>query len=159
MSEAMKVLQSARDLGVVVEVDDGDLVLAAANEPPARVIQDLVHYKFEIVRILTPKEVEPTAEDWLASFDERAGIAEFDGGLPRELAELQAIGSCVLDEAMGKTQGGQIERFIRSLPEHIGRGRTTPEPATPKDSMRAHRRDDEGEPHVGNPGARDGEPE
>jgi len=142
MSEAMKVLQSVRDLGVVVEVNDGDLLLAAANEPPARVVQDLARYKFEIVRILTPKEVGPTAEDWLASFDERAGIAEFDGGLPRELAELQAIGSCALDEAMGKTGGNEIERFIRSLPDHIRRAQRSAELTRSKNSA------DPGEPEI-----------
>jgi hypothetical protein len=120
---ATKALESARDFGVVVDVSGDDLLLAAATEPPARVLDALARYKLEIIGILTPTDTGPTAEDWLASFDERAGIAEFDGGLPRELAELQAIGSCVLDEAMGKTSGRQIEQFIRSLPDHIGRAR------------------------------------
>jgi hypothetical protein len=39
-------------------------------------------------------------------------------------------GSCVLDEALGKTEGGQIERFVRSLPDHIGHARRAVE--TPK---------------------------
>jgi hypothetical protein len=30
-------------------------------------------------------------EDWQAYFDERAGIREFDGGLPRSEAELRAF--------------------------------------------------------------------
>lgn len=30
-------------------------------------------------------------EDWQAYFDERAGIREFDGGLPRSQAELRAF--------------------------------------------------------------------
>jgi hypothetical protein len=36
-----------------------------------------------------------SAEDWQAFFDERAGIAEFDGGLPRAQAEAQAFACCV----------------------------------------------------------------
>jgi hypothetical protein len=36
-----------------------------------------------------------SAVDWLAFFDERAGIAEFDGGLPR--AEAQAFTCCVVE--------------------------------------------------------------
>jgi hypothetical protein len=129
---AMKALQSARDCGVVVEFSGGDLLLAASTEPPASVVEDLARYKPEIVGILARTEIGLTAEDWLVSFEERAAIAEFDGGLPRELAELQAIGSCVLDEAMDKTDGTQIERFIRSLPDRIGRARTTRDSITPK---------------------------
>jgi hypothetical protein len=123
---ATKALQSARDCGVVVKVGGGDLLLAASIEPPANVVEDLVRNKREIIEILTPKDSGPTAEDWLTLFDERAGIAEFDGAQPRELAELQAIGSCVLDQAIETTSGDQLERFIRLLPLHIGRaGRAT----------------------------------
>jgi len=129
---ASEALRSARNFGVVVEVSDGDLLLAASIEPPASILDALERYKLEIIGILTPTDIMPTAEDWLASFDERPGIAEFDGGQPRELAELQAIGSCILDQAMGKTGGRQIEQFVRSLPEHVGRARRSLEPTTPK---------------------------
>ena len=127
---ATKALQSARDLGVVVEVSGGDLLVAAAIEPPASVLEDLARHKLAIIEILAPADFGRTAEDWLVSFDERAGIAEFDGGLPRELAELQAIGGCVLDEAMANTSGKEIERFIRSLPDHIGHARHSTESRT-----------------------------
>ncbi|SHG79058.1 hypothetical protein SAMN02745157_4839 [Kaistia soli DSM 19436] len=33
-----------------------------------------------------------TAEDWQALYDERAAIMEFDGGLPRKIAEATARG-------------------------------------------------------------------
>ena len=36
-------------------------------------------------------------EDWRAFFDERAGIAEFDGGLPRLEAEARAYACCVAE--------------------------------------------------------------
>jgi hypothetical protein len=35
--------------------------------------------------------------DWLAFFDERASIAEFDGGLPRSSAEARAFECCVVE--------------------------------------------------------------
>ena len=38
-----------------------------------------------------------SAEDWQAFFDERAGIAEFDGGLPRAEAEARAFACCVAE--------------------------------------------------------------
>jgi hypothetical protein len=41
------------------------------------------------------------AEDWQAAYDERAGVREFDGGLPRAEAERLAYADTVaeLDEA------------------------------------------------------------
>jgi len=38
-----------------------------------------------------------SGDDWRAFFDERAGIAEFDGGLPRGQAEADAFTSCVTE--------------------------------------------------------------
>jgi hypothetical protein len=40
---------------------------------------------------------EWSAEDWRAFFDERAGTAEFDGGLPRALAEARAFRCCIVE--------------------------------------------------------------
>ena len=101
-------------------------MLAAAAAPPAAIVDDLKRHKSEIITILRPAVPGPSVEDWLALFDERAGVLEFDGGLPRELAELQAIGSCVLDPAMAETCPEVFHGFIRSLPAHIGRSRPSP---------------------------------
>ena len=38
-----------------------------------------------------------SAEDWQVFFDERAGIVEFDGGLPRAEAEARAFACCVVE--------------------------------------------------------------
>jgi hypothetical protein len=38
-----------------------------------------------------------SAEGWQVFFDERAGIAEFDSGLPRPQAEAQALACCVTE--------------------------------------------------------------
>jgi hypothetical protein len=43
-------------------------------------------------------------EDWQAYFDERAGIREFDGGLPRAEAELRAFEDTVT--ALGQRPTG-----------------------------------------------------
>jgi hypothetical protein len=120
---AIKALKAARALGIVVQADGDDLMLAAAAAPPAAILDDLKQHKSEIVAILRPADRGPSAEDWLALFDERAGVLEFDGGQPRELAELQAIGSCVLDPAMAETSSEVLDQFVRSLPAHIGRNR------------------------------------
>jgi hypothetical protein len=54
-------------------------------------------HKLEIVLLLRPGRDGWSAEDWLAYFDERAGIAEFDGGLPRPSAEARAFECCVIE--------------------------------------------------------------
>ena len=38
-------------------------------------------------------------EDWQVFFDERAGIAEFDGGLPRAETEARAFACCMAEMA------------------------------------------------------------
>ena len=41
--------------------------------------------------------VEWIFEDWQVYFDERAGIAEFDGGMPRDEAEATAYEACLVE--------------------------------------------------------------
>ena len=55
----------------------------------------------QVVQLPSERKPEsPTAEwlvaDWQAYFDERAGIAEFDGGLERSEAERQAYQGCLV---------------------------------------------------------------
>ena len=50
-----------------------------------------------LVALLKPGEDGWRAEDWRALFDERAAIAEFNGGLPRHEAEERAFGACVVE--------------------------------------------------------------
>jgi hypothetical protein len=49
------------------------------------------------VALLSREREGWSGEDWHAFFDERAGIAEFDGGLPREQAEARAFTCCVAE--------------------------------------------------------------
>ena len=53
--------------------------------------------KAAIIRLLRPGDDGWSAEDWRAFFDERAGIAEFDGGLSRAEAEASAFAHCVAE--------------------------------------------------------------
>ena len=46
--------------------------------------------------MLRPNKDGWSAEDWRLYFDERAAVAEFDGGLPRKNAEAQAFECCVV---------------------------------------------------------------
>ncbi len=95
--KANDALKAARAAGIILAVDGEDLVLEAASMPPAAVLDALSQKKAEIVALLRPGRVGWSSEDWQAFFDERAGIAEFDGGLPRPQAEAQAFVCCVVE--------------------------------------------------------------
>ena len=94
---AAEALQAAHAAGVELALDGDDLALSAASEPPVAVLDALSRHKAEIVALLRPDHAGWSVEDWQAYFDERAGIIEFDGGLPRAEAEAQAFDCCVVE--------------------------------------------------------------
>ena len=84
-----------------------------------------------------------SGEDWRAFFDERAGIAEFDGGLPRDQAEARAFEDLVAPapeqwwsvfypiwEAVGpRPRGaGAAPPLAAGSPAAVGANRPGPEP-------------------------------
>jgi hypothetical protein len=85
----------ARDAGIELELDADDLVLKASAEPPAAVLELLSFHKTGVVALLRPGRDGWSAEDWQVFFDERAGIAEFDGNYSRCDAEIIAFEDCV----------------------------------------------------------------
>jgi hypothetical protein len=98
---AVVALRVARAAGVELALDGTDLSLKAASEPPATVLDALQRHKTEIVAMLRSERVGWSAEDWRLYFEERAAIAEFDGGLPRAKAEAQAF-ECCIDEWLNR---------------------------------------------------------
>ena len=93
MSAATAVME-ARAAGIQLRVEGDDLLMEAAAPPPPEVLELLARHKPAIVLWLRPGADGWSAEDWDAYFDERAGIAEFDGGLPRDQAEACAFDCC-----------------------------------------------------------------
>ena len=93
---ALSVLGLARQAGVRVQLDEDDLELSASSEPPALVLHLLTRHKVEVVALLRSCSHGWSAEDWHAYYNERAGIAEYDGKLSRQLAEAQAFACCVV---------------------------------------------------------------
>jgi hypothetical protein len=91
---AAEALKAARAAGIRVGIDGDDLMLEAAAPPPPAVLDLLSRHKAGIVTLLRPVDDVWLAEDWHVFFDERAGIAEFDGGLPRGEAEARAFACC-----------------------------------------------------------------
>ena len=101
---AAEALWKARRAGIELRVEGCDLVLQALTPPPADLLERLARHKPEIVALLRPGRDGWSAEDWQANFDERAGIAEFDGGLPRLEAEAIArasVNGAPIDDDIG----------------------------------------------------------
>ena len=94
---AADALRAARMAGVDVRIEGSDLALEAKAPPPAEILECLARHKPGIVALLQPGRDGWSAEDWRAYFNERAGIAEFDGGLPRPGAEARAFECCVVE--------------------------------------------------------------
>lgn len=90
-----ETLRAARAAGIDIVLQGNDLALQASSQPPDALLEALSQNKAGIVNLLRHGEDGWSAEDWQVFFDERAGIAEFDGGLSREQAEAQAIACCV----------------------------------------------------------------
>ena len=85
---AIDTLRAARALGIELAVDGNDLLLEAAVEPSGATIEALAKHKVEIIKLLRPSKDGWSPDDWQL-FEERAGVAEFDGGLPRAAPRLR----------------------------------------------------------------------
>jgi hypothetical protein len=94
---AARALKAARAAGIRLGIDGDALTLEADVAPPTAVVDLLSRHKAGVVALLRPAHDGRSAEDWLAFFDERAGIAEFNGGLPRADAEVRAFACCVVE--------------------------------------------------------------
>jgi hypothetical protein len=94
---AAQALKAARAAGVRLGIDGKDLTLEADAAPPPSVIDLLTCHRADVIALLHTERDGWSGEDWRAFFDERAGIAEFDGGQPREQAEARAHACCVAE--------------------------------------------------------------
>lgn len=94
---AAQVLREARAVGIHLAVEGEDLLLEASAPPPSAVLEALSRHKNEILAMLRRGHNRWSTEDWRLFFEERAAIAEFDGGLPRNKAEAQAFECCIVE--------------------------------------------------------------
>jgi hypothetical protein len=94
---AAGALKSARALGIRVRIDGDALELEAAAPPPPAVIDLLSRHKADILRLLRPANDGWSPDDWQVLFEERAAIAEFDGGLSMHEAEKRAFAYCLTE--------------------------------------------------------------
>jgi hypothetical protein len=93
---AVQALKAASAAGVRLGIDGKDLTLEADAAPPPSVINLLTCHRADVIALLRMWRDSWSGEDWQAFFDERAGIAEFDGRLP-EQAEARAFTCCVAE--------------------------------------------------------------
>lgn len=94
---AIEALRLARENGVRLGIAGTDLILDADREPAPRVLEALRRHKAGIVTLLTAADGDWTAEDWRVFYEERVGIAEFDGGQTRAEAEALAFECCLVE--------------------------------------------------------------
>ena len=104
------IIMEARATGIQFSVDGDDLLLGAAAPPPPAVLELLSRHKAAIVVWLRQGPDGWSPDDWRSYFDERAGLAEFDGGLSRDQAKARAFSCCVPEWLNRNT--------VRSAPGH-----------------------------------------
>ena len=92
---AADAFRGAQEAGVEITLQGDKLLLETSSPPPEDVLDTLTRNKTAIVAFLRASKDEWSIEEWRAYYDERAGIAEFDGGLPRGEAEVLAHACCV----------------------------------------------------------------
>lgn len=92
-------LTAASKIGLRIDLDGEDLVLNADAPPPSDILDLIVRFKPQIVAKLRRRDhARAWAEtDWQGFFDERAGVLEFDAGLPRTEAEARAYADCLVE--------------------------------------------------------------
>ena len=95
---AAEAIRLAEASDIRLEVEGVDLILDYELDPPAAMVDALRRHKAEIVELLEAQAASAkAADDWRVFFDERAGIAEFDGGKTRAEAEVIAFEHCVIE--------------------------------------------------------------
>ena len=94
---AVQALRMAQENGIRLGIAGADLILDAEREPAPAVLEAIRRHKEEIVALLVADHDDWTAEDWQAFFDERAGIAEYNGGVSRPEAEARAFEWCITE--------------------------------------------------------------
>ncbi len=94
---AADLIRTVEQAGGHLEPDGDGLVVEAPKPLPESIMTELRAHKAEVMAFLQDRKAAWTPEDWRAFFDERAGIAEHDGGLSRADAERQAHECCVME--------------------------------------------------------------
>ncbi len=94
---AADALAAALTAGLDLRVYGHDLMLNAPAQPPQAILDLLAQHKAGVIAILRAQNEDWPADEWRDFYDERAAIAEFDGGLSRQDAEALAYAYGVME--------------------------------------------------------------
>ena len=94
-ARANDVLAAVRAAGGEVVLEEGRLRVVAAIPLPAEILERVTAARLDLLAFLAEASSGWDAVDWQVFFDERAGIAEFSGGLSRPAAERVAWECCL----------------------------------------------------------------
>ncbi len=97
MSATPDIIAEVRAAGGRVMMIEGRLKVRAPLPLPDKLVAELRLHKAEVMAFLQDRKAAWTSEAWQAYFNERAGIAEHDGGLSRTDAEQRAFECCVME--------------------------------------------------------------
>lgn len=93
-----EIIERATQDGVLLTLSPSGNISAKGEQSVIdRWLPAIRQSKAAIVLLLQPGADGWSAEDWQAFFDEHAGVAELDGGLPRAQAEAHAFAWCVAE--------------------------------------------------------------
>jgi hypothetical protein len=126
-----EIIERAAEGGVLVAFSpSGKISAKGVQSAIDRWLPAIRQNKTAIIRLLRPGIDGWSAQDWRAFFNERTGIAEFDGGLSRADAEARAFTWCLaewLNRNLRRSQpgrcfgcGGYEALHNRLLPTGIG---------------------------------------
>ena len=102
---AAAIVRSVLAAGIRIRVHGDNMVLSAPQRPDVQLVDDLRSAKSEVLQYLRDL-VLWTEDDWNALYDERAGIMEFDGGIPRAEAEARAVEEVSLMRSLVRSGDG-----------------------------------------------------
>jgi hypothetical protein len=97
MSPTEVITRAAGDGVLIALSSSGGISAKGVQSAIDRWLPEIRHNKAAIITLLQPGEDGWSPQDWRAFFDERAGIAEFDGRLPSAEAEASAYAHCVAE--------------------------------------------------------------
>jgi hypothetical protein len=95
--KALQIIDAVRAVGVTLSIDGESLLLRSGSPPPQDILDALTRHKSEVMDFLRSDRSGWFAQEWQAFFEERAVIAEFNGGSTRQDAEALAFGACVVE--------------------------------------------------------------
>ena len=90
-----KIIQMAHMAGISIFVEGTTLLLQADTAPPGSILDAIKMNKARIIACLSAEKSIWSNSDWVEYFEERAAIAEYDGGLSRAEARSIAFDCCI----------------------------------------------------------------